>query len=136
MDSKLFDKLADSVAEQIQVLRDEYDEKPEFRAAVSRLPKGPQIQRGTRYILRELIRTLLVDQGVKISRNHAIDFMHAVVPLAYCEFVLLDKHWETQTRLVRFRLKKSGLSVPLAEAYSEGENGIERFLQALENCDN
>lgn len=94
-----FAKLADIVAERIEALRNEHDQKQEFRSAVARLPSGPVIQRGTRCVLRELARTLLIDKGLRVTRNHAIDFMHAVVPFSYCEFVLLDKHWETQVEL-------------------------------------
>jgi len=105
----------------------------EIFTAVARLPSGPVIQRGTRYVLRELARTFLIDQGVRVSRNHAIDFMHAVVPVSYCEFVLLDKHWETQVELVRSRLSKTALNVPLAQVYSEKSDGIERFFGDLES---
>jgi hypothetical protein len=128
-----FSKLADIVAERIEALRNEHDQKQEFRSAVARLPSGSVIQRGTRYVLRELARTLLIDRGLRVSRNHAIDFMHAVVPLSYCEFVLLDKHWETQVELVRSRLSKTDLNVPLARAYSEKSDGIERFFRDLES---
>lgn len=128
-----FDRLADTVAERIQILRNEHEQKRGFRSAVDRLPSGPVIQRGTRYVLREMVRTLLIDQGVKVSRNHAIDFMHAVVPVSYCEYVLLDKHWMTQVELVRSRLSRTNLNVPLAKVYSEKSNGIERFFLALEN---
>jgi hypothetical protein len=114
-----FAKLADTVAARIEALRNEYDQRQELRSAVVQLPEGPVIQRGTRYVLRELARTFLIDQGVRVSRNHAIDFMHAVVPVSYCEFVLLDKHWETQVELVRSRLSKTALHVPLARVYSE-----------------
>lgn len=126
-----FNKLGDSLAQGIQVLRNSYDLKPQIRSSVARLPSGPVIQRGTRYVLRELARTFLINQDMKITRNHAIDFMHAVVPLAYCEFVLLDKHWEAQARLVRSRLGKSALNVPLAQVYSE--KSIERFFSDLES---
>lgn len=128
-----FSKLADVVAERIEALRNEHGQKPEFRSAIARLPSGPVIQRGTRYVLRELARTLLIDKGLRVSRNHAIDFMHAVVPLSYCEFVLLDKHWETQVERVRSRLSQTTLNVPLAKVYSEKSDGIERFLCELES---
>jgi hypothetical protein len=127
-----FNRLADAVAEGIQRLRIEHEQKRDFRSAVARLPSGPAIQRGTRYILRELARTLLIDRGVKVSRNHAIDFMHAVVPVSYCEFVLLDKHWVKQVELVRSRLNGTHLNPPLARAYSEKSDGIEKFFLDLE----
>jgi hypothetical protein len=128
-----FAKLADTVAACIEALRNEHDQRQELRSAVAQLPAGLVIQRGTRYVLRELARTFLIDQGVSVSRNHAIDFMHAVVPVSYCEFVLLDKHWENQVELVRSRLRKTALHLPLARAYSEKSDGIERFFSDLES---
>lgn len=128
-----FDKLADTVAQRIEALRNEHNQKRELRSAVARLPAGLKIQRGTRYVLRELARTLLLDKGVKVSRNHAIDFMHAVVPLSYCEYVLLDKHWETQVEKVRSRLSKMAFNVLLARAYSEKPERIEKFFSDLES---
>ena len=128
-----FHRLADTVAERIEALRDSHDQNRDFQRLVARLPSGRPIQRGTRYVLRELARRFLVDRGVKVSRNNAIDLMHAVVPLSYCEFVMLDKHWEVQAGLVRARLKASKLSFPLARVYSEASNGIERFFQDFES---
>lgn len=128
-----FDRLADTIVGRIEVLRDELDTNPVFRFAVKRLPSGPQIQRGTRFILRELIRTFLVDKGIRITRNHAIDLMHAVVPVAYCDLVLLDKHWETQLDRVRSRFNEAGMSVPMGKVFSDKATRVDRFLYQMES---
>jgi hypothetical protein len=128
-----FNKLADTFVGRVEALRNELDTNPEFQSAVNRLPTGPQIQRGTRYVLRELIRPFLVDKKIRITRNHGIDFMHAVVPVAYCELVLLDKHWEAQVGCVRSRLNAAGMSVPIGRVFSGKANGIDRFVNELES---
>ena len=128
-----FDHLAEALMRTIKAQRDEYTNDPEFRSAVRRLPTGPQIQRGTRFILRELVRALLVDKQTKITRNQAIDLVHAVLPVAYCDLVLLDKHWETQVEHLRTRLEGAGMSVPIARVFSRKGNGIDRFLCELES---
>jgi hypothetical protein len=127
-----FDHLADTVVGRVEALRDKLDTDSEFQSAVRRLPSGPQIQRGTRFILRELIRTLLVDKGTKLTRNQAIDLIHAVVPVAYCDLVLLDKHWEAQVDRVRSRFDAAGMAIPTGRVFSGKANGIERFLCELE----
>ncbi len=127
-----FDHLADTFIGRIEALRDKLGIDPEFQSAVRRLPSGPQIQRGTRFILRELVRTLLVDKGTKLTRNQAIDLFHAVVPVAYCDLVLLDKHWETQVDRVRSRFDAPGMVIPIGRVFSGKANGIERFLCELE----
>lgn len=130
---KRFNDLADTVVGRIEALRDELDTSPQFKSAVKHLPSGPQIQRGTRFILRELVRTLLVDKGTKITRNQAIDLLHAVVPIAYCDLVLLDKHWEVQVDRVRSRLNAAGMYVPTGRVFSGKANGVDRFLCELES---
>jgi hypothetical protein len=128
-----FDNLADIVVSRVKIMRDELKTNSKFRTAVNHLPSGPQIQRGTRYIFRELVRSLLIDKNTKITRNHAIDLLHAVVPIAYCDLVLLDKHWESQVDRVRSRLQKAGISVPIGRVFSGKTNGIEQFLCAMES---
>ena len=80
-----------------------------------------------------MLRTLLVDKGTKMTRNQAIDLIHVVVPVAYCDFVLLDKHWETQVGRVRSRLNKADMSVPVGKVFSGKANGVDRFLCELES---
>lgn len=100
---------------------------------VRRPARAAQIQRGTRDILRELLRSLMVDKQTRITRNHAIDFYHAVVSIAYCDLVLLDKYWETQVDRVRSRFEHANMSVPMAKVFSKKMDGIERFMHALES---
>lgn len=126
-----FEGLANTVVSRISSLRDEHGTNPDFRSAVARLPRLQKVQKATRFLVPELVRTLLIDRGTKITRNHAIDLMHAVVPLAYCDLVLLDKHWETQVERVRSRLNKAGVCAPIAKVFSGKANGIDRFLCEL-----
>ncbi len=127
------DDLADAVVGRVCALRDEVENDPDFRKTVQRLPVGIQIQRGTRFVLRELVRSLLIDQRMKITRSHAIDLLHAIVPVAYCDLVLLDKHWEAQVERLRSRLEAAGLPVPIAGVFSGKVNEVERFLGVLES---
>jgi hypothetical protein len=130
--SARFDDLANTGVDRIEVFREKYATNPEFQLKAKRLPFGPSIQRGTRFILREFVRALIVDKGIKITRNQVIDLFHAVVPIAYCDFVLLDKYWEAQVERVRSRLATSGISVPTARVFSGKADGIDRFLIELE----
>lgn len=126
--------LIDTFVLRIGKLRDEYERDSSFRSAVGRSPKDPRLQRGTRLILRELVRALIVDKHTKITRQQAMDFLHAVVPVAYCDLVLLDKYWGTQVDRIRTRLQKVGMTVPIAMVFSEKANGVERFIIELESA--
>lgn len=124
-------KLADLFVGRVGALRDELNSDPTFRSALRKPATSLPIQVGTRDILRELLRALLVDGRTEITRNHAIDWFHAVVPIAYCDLVLLDKYWEEQATRVRSRFAQSGRAVPMATVFSKSKGGIERFLEEL-----
>jgi len=130
-----FEALADTIIERTEALRQTMDSDTAFERRVRRLPSGPMIQRGTRYILRELARPFLIDRGIRVTRNHAIDLVHAVVPVAYCDFVLLDKHWEEQVERMRVRFADARMDIPLAKVYSGKARGVDRFISAVETYD-
>jgi hypothetical protein len=127
------DGLADTILDRVSALRDELLADPDFRKLVQRLPASTPIQRGTRFVLRELVRSLLIDQRLKLTRNHAIDLLHAIVAVAYCDLVLLDKHWEVQVERMRTRLQAAGVAVPIAQVFSGKAGQIDRFLVTLES---
>lgn len=126
-----FEQLANSIVSDLRQKRDRLTNDRGYRNSVRRLPVGPAIQRGTRYIRDELVRAIIIDTQTPINTNHAVDLLHATVPVAYCEFVLLDKHWETQVSRVKARLDDAAMGVPIAGVYSAKDDGIERFLSAL-----
>ena len=131
--STRFDGLADTGVDRIEALREQYAADPKFQSAIKRLPSGPPIQRGTRFILREFVRALIVDKGTKVTRNQVIDLFHAIVPIAYCDFVMLDKYWEAQLDRVRSRFEKAGMAVPTARVFSGKADGVDRFLSDIES---
>lgn len=63
------DDLADTVVKRVEALRGQLDTDAEFQSALRRLPSGTPVQRGTRFLLRELLRTLIVDKGTKINQT-------------------------------------------------------------------
>ena len=65
------DDLADTAVERVEALRAEFLSDAEFQSRVRKLPEGHSIQHGTRYVLRELIRLVLLDQSLKLYvRSH------------------------------------------------------------------
>lgn len=125
------DQLTDVMIDQIEGLRQRYATDPKMVKSAKGLPAKNGFPQGTRQIFRELVTTLLSDPSLQLTRNHAIDLLHAVVPLAYCDYVLLDAHWEEQVVRVRRKLTKGGFTFPIAEVFSERRQGFNRFTQAL-----
>jgi hypothetical protein len=128
--------MADALVGRIKVLREEMTTGQDFCRLVHRLPSGPSIQQGTRYVLRELLRIFLIDHSLNISRNHSIDLLHSIVPVAYSDFVLLDAHWKEQVARMRSRLKEAKLNVPIANVFSQRANGLQDFFSALSELHN
>ena len=141
-----FDALTDAIADRINILRNDLATQQggknrdsfiksallEFRPVTAHSPSSLQMQRGTRFLLYEFLRALLIDTKTKITRNYVIDLFHAVVPVAYCDFVLLDRHWKTKVEQVYKSISKVGLSIPIARVFSGKANEIHRFLGMLE----
>lgn len=126
-----FAELSSEIMRGVESHRNQHSGSLNFRKLIQRPPHGPKLQHGTRYIFRELARTFLVDQSMPVTSNHAIDLLHAAVPVSYCDFVLLDAHWEEQISRVRKRFDSAKMEVPLAQAFSKRARGIARFLAQL-----
>ena len=71
----------------------------------------------------EGFRQLIQKETFNIDENDAIDFLHATVPIAYGNFVLLDRHWAD----LAGKLK---LSRDYVKVYSPRH--VETFLENLE----
>jgi hypothetical protein len=125
--------LADAFVSKVEALRTEHLISREFQSLLARRPTAPQLERATRTILRELLRSVIVDHQTTMDRHHAMDFFHAVVPIAYCEFVALDKYWETQVARVRSRLRSQNTVVPIANVFSKKKDGLNRLVLHLES---
>lgn len=127
-------ELADAFVQQVAKLRSEFEADSGFQATLSRPPAIQTIQRGTRLVLKELLRGLILDRSTQLSRNHAMDFLHAVVPVAYCDYVMLDKYWEDQVRRMRQRLTPTSIDIPLARVLSKRTGGLEELVRSLEGA--
>lgn len=120
--------LASSTARSVQVLADAYATDPSFRKQVNRKYRRKP---GAKLVLQELIRTYLIDGRSRFDSHDAIDLMHASVPIAYCDFVVLDGAWKHRANQVRSRLEQGTGSLPAAEVFSANDAGLNEFLAAL-----
>jgi hypothetical protein len=124
--------LGDVFVERIENMRQEVTSNEKLARKLLRPARVTPIQSGTRDILREIGRALLLDKRTRITRNHGIDFYHAVVSSSYCDLVLLDKYWATLVTRVRRRFDDVGLPVQIASVFSKADNGTDKFLHELE----
>jgi hypothetical protein len=112
-------------------LRAEYIDDGAFKTLVDRsLERGPA-PRGTFVVLREILAGLMRDKTSTITANDAMDFFHTVVPVAYCDIVLLDGKWRDQVDRVRSRLDRAGVHFPLATVLS-GVGALEALIKGVQ----
>jgi hypothetical protein len=79
-----------------------------------------------------LIGPLVNQRDLKISHNDAIDLTHTVVPVSYCDYVLLDNGWTTRVNQMRKRFTTAGVCIPMAKVFSKKNDGLESFFKELE----
>lgn len=125
------DRMKATFVERAGSLRAEYLDDKDFRALVDRSLRGQPAPRGTSIILREVVGGLMRDKTTTITANDGMDFFHTIVPVAYCDLVLLDGKWRDQVDRVRGRLQRTGARFPLATVFS-GARAVEKLLDSLE----
>lgn len=131
--STVFADLADTIVERLEALRAEVPENVALGKGLHATPDKFPLQSKSLALFRELSRRFLIDTKVRITRNHAIDLLHATVPSAYCDYVLLDGHWSDAVERARRRFQEADLKVSIAKVFSGREGGLERFFQVLED---
>jgi hypothetical protein len=86
----------------------------------------------TLVILGELMRGFNLDRNAPMSKNDAIDLMHAAMPVNCCDYVLLDGPWAERVEKMRQRIVKAAMHMPIAKCFSKRGNGVAAFLADLE----
>lgn len=115
----------------IKATFERYRQAESYRANAKAAPLGNG--RSRQFVIAgELSRDFVLDINANISRNDALDFMHAVDAVDYCDLVLLDKAWERRVNGLRKRIAEEGVDMPVARCFSKSNNGIETFLDAIE----
>ena len=129
----LGEEFADEFVSSVSMQRRRVTVDPSLKSRLQ-WKRGPTTPRATRLINRELLRGLVLDQGRSITRQDAIDFFHAVVPVAYCDVVLLDKHWADKIERVWHRFSAEAIGAPLARVISKRDGGLSAVVSLLETA--
>ncbi len=132
---KQFDEAAKLGAQVIELIRRQVDADPVWR----KFSKGhiPPMSRAwsTKVFFFSLLFEWDKNKTLKFERSDMTDFMHAVVPCVYCDFVLLDGKWADMVRRIREKYRAAGFHTHLARVFSERDDGMDRFLETLESFD-
>jgi hypothetical protein len=116
--------------ERVQALRSEYERDADF----AQLANAPPADRGTRLVLKELLRDYMAVLKRPVDPNDTLDFYHTVVPVVFCDWVLIDAERVAQMERVAKRLKDAGrddirLATPISNKRAAG---VERLVEELE----
>lgn len=84
-------------------------------------------------VLRELLRAVALDARSTVKEQDGSDLQHAVVSVAYCDYVLLDGRWAEMVRQLDERLLKHNVQIAHARCFSPRRQGLEGFLAVLES---
>ena len=129
---KLLKKMAETAQEDYREYRAKHPLGPKFaRMIKTELSKIVGHPRPTGALRIALIEQLFLQAQPDLDAHDVIDMLHTVVPGAYCQFVLLDGRWCDLVDRARRRLSRAGIS-GVAQAFSDRNNGVSRFLEALQ----
>jgi hypothetical protein len=123
--------LAKRVATDYRQFRAMHPPGPKLTKKISsQLSNMVKLPRATEALRIALIEQQFAEGKPELDPHDAIDMLHTIVPVAYCQFALLDGRWCDLVDRARRRLTDAGIS-GLASVYSERRNGISDVLDAL-----
>jgi hypothetical protein len=105
--------------------------KPEYVKKAKAFKASAERPR-TLVVMEELLRGVILDPSMPFSQRDAADYQHAILPISYCDYVLLDGKWQAMVQAMERRIEALGLSLVTARCFSERRRGLEKFLTELE----
>src|SRR2546425_3616321 len=122
--------LAERMKTAFRKMRRMYQIDENAKTEVTSLSKGEPIPRPTRDIFEQAVYMAAKDNLNIHNPNHFTDFFHMVVPLSYCDLVLLDKGWAERARQVQNSVRIVGLLTHDAAVFSA--KTLDQFWVAIE----
>ena len=123
--SESWDQFAEKMKNFIDAVRSDhkYINKSKIRSALTR-KKGKKHDRATRELFELGFNFVLQNPDMRMSSNEWHDFFHSIVPVAYCDIVLLDRRWTAFVAQTKFNFPD------IAFAFSR--KSINEFFYKLE----
>lgn len=79
----------------------------------------------TEFLMETCFDYITINENMEMPNKEWYDVLHTIVPVAYCDFLLIDKRW------LNF-IKSTGLEYPkIAKVYAQ--RNLNEFLKDLEN---
>jgi hypothetical protein len=126
------DSMAQALFDGIEGLRARIAKEPGVAEDMRQPVRNADRPRSTFALVRVLIAQMEEDRALPKTPNNAIDFLHSVVPSAYCRYVLVDAQWFARLNRAKQQMDVGGITARVASPYTKRNNGVEAFLTALE----
>ena len=125
--SKSNEKFLDDMEHLLKVGRNDAEHLKRAKGRFGKLKKqGPKYQTATRELLQLSLDFVMRNKNMKMSQySEWNDIFHLVVPVAYCDIVMLDRRWTTF-------LNQTGFSFPQI-AMTFDKRTIEDLFKEIEN---
>lgn len=123
------ERIAESFQDELDQWRTRYTTDARVRRSAHEVPKGPPQPAPTRHLYLELMHSLVRDR-IRMTPNDWFDFAHAVVPVAYCDIVLLDRRWAALATAACRRLREARILRRSARVFAPHQ--LVEFWAALE----
>jgi hypothetical protein len=125
------DGFRSSLREAFRQLKERVDSEPEIRKNANQaLQKIGNRKTATAALLVTLVKPLHDDRLP--SENDTVDLLHAVVPGAYADYLVLDGKWASAVTQAARKIRAAGYQAPIAKVFSTKKNGVLEFIEALE----
>ena len=109
----------DGVTHHIEIAREKVRLNKKLQVRLKEIPSGPRLPCATRYIVIETLRNV-TREGIRMDSHHWRDAFHMIVPVAYCDLVVLDRSWAAKATQVVRRLKTIH-TIDMAQVFSMGK---------------
>lgn len=116
------------VNDNLKAARDRAKLDTKLQARLKEIPKGRNLPCATRYIVVEALRTM-AREGIQMTSNHWRDAFHMIVPIAYCDLVVLDRAWAAKAKQVIARLQRFHKAA-MAQVFAKAK--LKEFWQAFD----
>ena len=82
----------------------------------------------TEYLWESCIDYIVINENMEMPNKEWRDIFHTIVPVAYCDFVLIDRRWQNFIRSINLEYPQ------IAKVYAQ--RNLNEFLKDLENWKN
>lgn len=107
----------------IKKLQEKRQKDKKYSAKIKNLPKRMNLRAATRYIDYDILNSFIRENKIH-TQNGWRDFYHTVVPLAYCDYLLLDKEFANKAQQAVNKLTNNNYTAQTAKVFSD----IDKFL--------